>query len=219
MVAGETITRLRTALALIAALAVALFGGLTLWVGFVAGCLVVMVREWDGLSTTFPRAWQHVGLVYLVLAVTAAVMLRLQPDGLSRLLFVVTCVAATDTGAYLGGRAVGTRPLAPTISAGKTVEGLACGLALAAISGMGLILMIDAFYPTRALIYAVLLGLASQGGDLLVSWVKRRAGTKDTGTLLPGHGGLLDRLDGHLAALIFLYGLTLLERVFAVRHP
>lgn len=115
------------------------------------------------------------------------------------LLMTVVAVWAADVTAYVVGSAVGRRKIVPKISPGKTWEGTIAGfLAAGAVvvlwsrPGLGL--------PLSSVILAVLIGPAAFGGDLLESWLKRRAGVKDSGTLLPGHGGILDRIDSLLAA-------------------
>jgi phosphatidate cytidylyltransferase len=111
---------------------------------------------------------------------------------------------AADVAAYLVGSTVGRRRIAPAVSPGKTLEGtiagfVACGLAALAVGA--------AFGMPRApvVIVAIALGPAGLAGDLLESFVKRRAGVKDSGAILPGHGGLLDRLDSLAAGAIFVF--------------
>src|SRR6185295_2324925 len=131
--------------------------------------------------------------------------------GLELLLWVFLVTWSTDIGAYFVGRAIGKRKLAPSISPGKTVEGLVGGMAVAAVAGGAFVLATGLGKPL--LILAPLFALAAQAGDLFESGMKRRAGVKDSGTWLPGHGGVLDRLDGLvpvavLTALAQLSGLT-----------
>ncbi len=107
-------------------------------------------------------------------------------------------VWASDIGAYVAGRAFGGRRLAPAISPGKTWSGAAGGLLAAALAGLAL--GASGGRLGGAVLVAVVLGIASQAGDLLESAIKRGFGVKDSGSLIPGHGGLFDRLDGLLAA-------------------
>ncbi|HWA78670.1 MAG TPA: phosphatidate cytidylyltransferase [Acetobacteraceae bacterium] len=148
-----------------------------------------------------PRRWLAGGLFYLGLAAVAVVRLRLYgAAGLGNMLFVVLIVWASDSGAYLAGRVIGGAKLAPRISPSKTWAGAAGGLCLAVVAGL---LVAEGFAagPSRGVLLAsVTLGVASQAGDLLESAFKRRFGVKDSGSLIPGHGGVLDRLDGVLAA-------------------
>ena len=123
--------------------------------------------------------------------------------------FIVTW--ATDIGAYFTGRTFGKRKLAPTISPNKTVEGLFGGIVAAALLGGGWALATGLGVALLGL--APVFALAAQAGDLFESSIKRRAGVKDSGTWLPGHGGALDRLDGLvpvavLTAAAQLMGLT-----------
>jgi phosphatidate cytidylyltransferase len=149
-----------------------------------------------------PRRWLAAGLCYLGLAAVATVWLRLRgPAGLGNMLFVVLIVWASDSGAYLVGRVVGGAKLAPRISPSKTWAGAVGGLAFAVAAG---ILVAEGFAagPSAGVVLAsTTLGVASQAGDLLESVFKRRFGVKQSGTLIPGHGGVLDRLDGVLAAV------------------
>jgi len=125
------------------------------------------------------------------------------------LLLALAIVWATDTGAYFAGRRFGKRKLAPRISPNKTVEGLAGGVAagvLVAVAFAPLAGATVAQLPLVALV-AVATVLASVVGDLFESLLKRHVGAKDSGTLIPGHGGVLDRLDSVLAALpVFAFG-------------
>ena len=126
------------------------------------------------------------------------------PDAVGRanVLFVVAIVWASDIGAYLTGRLVGGPKLAPAISPGKTRSGAVGGLVAAMLAGEAVVMALGGGLSVHAAVAAVVLGVASQAGDLLESWIKRHFGVKDSGWLIPGHGGLLDRLDGMLAAAV-----------------
>jgi phosphatidate cytidylyltransferase len=141
------------------------------------------------------------GVLYAGLSAVALLWLRADGSvGRSNVLFLLMVVWASDIGAYVVGRLVGGPKLAPAISPGKTWSGAAGGLACAVAGGLlaGALLMPP---PTwRILAAAAGLGIVAQLGDLLESGIKRRFGVKDSSRLIPGHGGLLDRLDGVLAA-------------------
>jgi phosphatidate cytidylyltransferase len=131
--------------------------------------------------------------------------------GLYLLLWAFIVTWSTDIGAYFAGRSFGKRKLAPSISPAKTVEGLYGGIAAATVLGGAWVLAIGLGKPL--LVLAPLFAAAAQGGDLFESWMKRSAGVKDSGAWLPGHGGVLDRLDGLvpvavLTAAAQLMGLT-----------
>lgn len=141
------------------------------------------------------RLLPALGVPYVGAAVIALIWLRAAPaSGLRDVLVLLLVVWATDIAAYLAGRLVGGPKLAPRISPGKTWSGAAGGLAGALL--VGALAGADA----RTIGLAAVLSIVSQAGDLAESGLKRRFGVKDSGKLIPGHGGLLDRLDGVLAA-------------------
>jgi phosphatidate cytidylyltransferase len=115
---------------------------------------------------------------------------------------VVACVWATDIGGYFVGRSVGGAKLAPSISPGKTWAGLVGGMAFAAVASAlaGLIFGLGDTWSLA--LYGAIFGAVGQAGDLLESHAKRQAGVKDSGRLIPGHGGILDRVDGLMAVLV-----------------
>ncbi len=128
--------------------------------------------------------------------------LRALSGGRELIVFLLVVVWSNDIGAYYVGRAFGRRKLAPSISPGKTLEGAAGGLLSGAAAAAAMSVWIGgAFGGILVMIFvALLLGVFSQAGDLFESLVKRAAGAKDSGTLIPGHGGILDRIDGLLLA-------------------
>ena len=140
---------------------------------------------------------------FIVLFAWCALLWMRLEQGAAMTIALLVVVWSADTCAYLAGRRFGKRKLAPSISPGKTIEGLAGGLA-----GAGLVALLAAIYaldlsPAQTLIWllaSLVAALFSVVGDLFESRLKRRAGVKDSGGLLPGHGGVLDRIDGLLAA-------------------
>jgi phosphatidate cytidylyltransferase len=152
--------------------------------------------------------WTPAGLAYAGLSGLSLALLRDgDQTGLTAILFLFAVVWATDIAAYFVGRSFGGPKLAPAISPGKTqsgaiggaVGGVIAGIALAAFAGLGNL-------PLLALV-AFLLSVVSQAGDLFESWVKRRHGVKDSGNIIPGHGGVMDRVDGLVAAAFALYAI------------
>jgi phosphatidate cytidylyltransferase len=140
------------------------------------------------------------GLVFIALPLSAVVRIHaLEVSGPKLLLFTLALVWAGDTLAYFVGRAFGRMPMAPQLSPRKTWEGAAANLLGSTIVAVALFgwLHIDAF---QAVLMACLANVAGQAGDLLKSAYKRGAGVKDSGTLLPGHGGILDRIDALILA-------------------
>ena len=141
------------------------------------------------------RARLGAGLLYAVIPAIALVFLREQPgQGLMLALWTLVIVWATDIGAYFAGRAIGGPKLAPALSPNKTWAGLVGGMAAALLAGAGIASAGN--LPLFCWIAGAPLAIAAQMGDLFESWLKRRSGVKDSGKLLPGHGGVLDRLDG-----------------------
>lgn len=145
-------------------------------------------------------------LLVLAAGTAALVWLRMHSERVfgpmrvpSELLMTFLAVWAADVTAYAVGSSFGRRKIAPRISPGKTWEGTIAGF----VAGAAVVILWNRpflAFPAWALPAAVLIGPIAFGGDLLESWVKRRAGVKDSGTLLPGHGGILDRIDSLVAA-------------------
>ncbi len=145
------------------------------------------------------------GIFWIGLALTHAVMLRGLPHGIGIVLDVLAGVFLGDTGAYLGGRMFGRRPLAPAISPNKTVEGLVIGMAFAVL-GVWIAGRYQEWLPgTHALVLGLGVAVSAPVGDLFESFVKREAGVKDSGRLFGPHGGALDRLDAVLFAAVTSY--------------
>nr|WP_211112490.1 phosphatidate cytidylyltransferase [Azospirillum sp. SYSU D00513] len=141
------------------------------------------------------------GATYVALGGIGLVWLRdLPDDGLALLLFAMLAVWATDIGAYAAGRSIGGPKLAPRISPKKTWAGLIGGMVSAALVGWAVALAFGAEMPALALLAGAVVAVVSQVGDLFESAVKRRFDAKDSGRLIPGHGGILDRIDGLLVA-------------------
>ena len=136
------------------------------------------------------------GVAYAGVPVMALIVIRRQlgDDGLVWTLWALALVWATDIGAYFAGRTIGGAKLWPAISPNKTWAGLIGGVATASLFAGGLHWL--AGLPLRLTLATPVLAVLAQGGDLYESWLKRRAGVKDSGGLLPGHGGVMDRLDG-----------------------
>jgi phosphatidate cytidylyltransferase len=139
------------------------------------------------------------GVIYVGLAPLAMSWLRDFPDGgLFLVLWVFAVVWATDTGAYFTGRAIGGPKIAPSISPGKTWSGFVGGTGAAGLVGLISASISDGPGVAQVVVASLVISVVGQAGDLLISKVKRTVGVKDTGTLIPGHGGVLDRLDSLL---------------------
>ena len=141
------------------------------------------------------------GVFYVAVGMAGLTWLRdLPAAGLSLFLFVLIAIWATDIGAYAAGRSIGGPKLAPRISPKKTWAGLIGGMASSALFGWLVALAFGAARPDIALAVGAAVAVVGQAGDLFESAVKRRYNVKDSGQLIPGHGGILDRIDGLLAA-------------------
>lgn len=179
------------------------------WLLLLVAVLVVVTVVAASMRQTSMRQtgqWDASGLAYAALSGLSLALLRDgDHPGLVAILFLFAVVWATDISAYFVGRAVGGPKLAPSISPGKTqsgalggaVGGVVAGLLLAAAAGAGNLAVLG--------VVALVLSIVAQAGDLFESWVKRRHDRKDSGTLIPGHGGVMDRVDGLVAAAFALY--------------
>ena len=156
-------------------------------------------------------AYTAAGAIYVGLPLSLALVLRSEVQGLEWILIVILGAFATDTGAFFTGRAIGRRPLAPAISPGKTQEGAVGGLVagIAAVMALAALLELPLSIPQSAVLGA-LVSVAGQAGDLVESKIKRVAGAKDAGGLIPGHGGILDRLDSVVFVIVVVYAFYIL---------
>jgi phosphatidate cytidylyltransferase len=190
---NELLIRTITGIVLIAVALLAAIQGGDLLAYFVAAVATAMFYEWTRIVRGWGAAWYVSGFIYALLPALALLWIR-ERDGLDLLIWTFVVTWSTDIGAYFTGRSLGKRKLAPSISPSKTVEGLYGGIAAATLFGGGWVLTTG--LGTSLLLLAPVLAIAAQAGDLFESGLKRRAGVKDSGTWLPGHGGALDRLDG-----------------------
>jgi len=141
--------------------------------------------------------WLPVGVIYAALLGIGLVALRMAPDlGLSALIFLLAVVWATDSAAFFAGRAIGGPKLAPRISPKKTLAGAVGGLLAALAAGLAAARLSDIPGTFGLICVAFALSVSCQLGDLFESWVKRQFGAKDSGSIIPGHGGVMDRVDG-----------------------
>lgn len=209
---NELVVRSVTGVVLIAAALLAAIQGGTILAVVVAAIATAMFYEWTRLVRGWGLAWYWSGFLYALLPALALLWIRERDEhGLYLLIWVFIVTWSTDIGAYFAGRAFGRRKLAPRISPGKTVEGLIGGIAAATLLGGAWVFAIG--LGKALLACAPLFAFAAQAGDLFESSMKRRAGVKDSGVWLPGHGGVLDRLDGLvpvavLTAAVQLVGLA-----------
>lgn len=209
---SELIARTLTGAILIAIALVAAVQGGDVLAYLVAAIAALMFYEWTRIVRGWGLAWYIAGFFYALLPALSLLWIRERDaHGLDLLIWAFIVIWSTDIGAYFTGRSFGKRKLAPSISPNKTVEGLYGGIAAATLLSGAWALATGLGIPL--LLLAPVLAIAAQAGDLFESGMKRRAGVKDSGGWLPGHGGVLDRLDGLvpvavLTAAAQLLGLT-----------
>ena len=201
-------------LPVLSALTLALFA----WNGFRSPLIQVLPDTAQGLF----------GLIYIAYPLTLIPLLWKQEDGPALVLFLMVCVWAGDIAALYLGRAFGKRKLAPRLSPGKTWVGSIASIAGSILAAYIVVLIANALTARgntilhiseplwQTLILAAILNVAAQLGDLLESAIKRGAGVKDSGTLLPGHGGILDRIDALLLAAPVLWFILLIKDYFGL---
>jgi phosphatidate cytidylyltransferase len=174
-----------------------------------AACVVLW--EWTMLvrgaspppAPTRFAGWMLAGLVYAGILLLGPIALRRDPEfGLAAILFLFAVVWITDIAAYFTGRALGGPKLWPAISPKKTWSGAIGGMVGAVAAGLAVVKLMGLGVAPMLVIVAAALSAISQGGDLIESSIKRHFGAKDASHLIPGHGGLMDRLDGFLTAVL-----------------
>jgi len=170
---------------------------------------LILASEWANMVGRRP-AWMALGVLYVAVSIWALWRLRLDPEwGQMTVFWLLVVVWGADTGGYVFGMSLRGPKLAPSISPNKTWSGFFGGTLLGALAGWG---MVSYFRPEVALemaafkiiAFSAAMAVVSQVGDLLESWVKRRFDVKDSGSIIPGHGGLFDRVDGLVATAIAL---------------
>ncbi len=174
--------------------------------------LIALLKEWWELSANLNGYLRRsvIGFFWFAPALFALGWLR-YVYGASPVFWAVSIVVASDVAAYFCGRTFGKRKIFPLISPGKTWEGFLGGLTAAGVVGVVLGIILGGDWAAGGVLVALLTSIAGVIGDLTESYVKRCAGVKDSGQILPGHGGVLDRLDSHLFGLpIFVVGVMMI---------
>ena len=225
--------RLASAIVMLVIAGGALWLGGWFWTGFVVALAGGVLWEWNRLVSRFrlsgvgETAWFFAGVLYVGGAGFAMMALRNGPSifpvggqsfgygPVEVLVGYILPIVAVDVGAYFAGRAIGGPKIAPRISPSKTWAGLGGGATAAGLVAVGVELAdfgpaagapgYDVVSIVLAMLAGVMIAVLAQSGDFFESWMKRRAGVKDSGALIPGHGGLFDRLDGFLAVFFVLF--------------
>lgn len=200
---AELITRFKSAIIMaVGALLLTILHPLTFALMVLVGGGIIW-KEWFNLTKGRSIGWFFLGLIYILAAVLSLIYLR--NANLMILLSLFAIVWGGDIAGYLVGREHGKHKIAPSISPGKSWEGFAASVVVSACIAM----VFGYMAPVPHAILGALLAAIGLGGDMFESWLKRRAGVKDSGTLIPGHGGLFDRVDALMpcaivAALAFM---------------
>jgi phosphatidate cytidylyltransferase len=174
----------------------------------VFGSLLLGLRPQRGATPASDAGWTALGVLWVCGGGAAATAItRFEPGGLNLLVAMVAIVAADDIAAYFAGTAFGKHKMAPSISPAKSWEGWVGGMVAALAAGVVASLVIDELTLLHGLDIALVIGLLNPVGDLVESSAKREIGIKDSSGLLPGHGGMLDRLDAIIfcAPAVYMY--------------
>ncbi len=173
----------------------------------VFGSFLVALRPKRGATPMTDTAWTVLSVLWIGGGAAGAIAIMVLEDGIFLLVGFALSVAADDIAAYFVGTRFGKHKMAPSISPAKSWEGFAGGIAGAQFGAFLFFVFIHGLDPLHGLALGVLIGLLAPVGDLIESMAKREIGIKDSGTLLPGHGGVLDRLDAIVfcAPFVFLY--------------
>ncbi len=182
---------------------------------FISFVAIAMCIEWYELTIKNNNKkkflWMILGILYIAAPCVSFSWLIEQKNGQLIILWIILVIAGTDIGGYFFGKTIGGAKLAPRISPNKTWIGLAGGMLIATIVGTIMNIYIAQNIIFMA-VFSCLLAVLAQAGDLLESGIKRYFGIKDSGKIIPGHGGILDRVDGFIlvaplvALIIYLYG-------------
>ena len=225
---SDLAVRTASAVVMIALAGTALWLGGWWWTVFVGLIAAGILLEWMALVRGFAlpvlagALWTFAGVVYVGVATAMLLYLRTPMVPVSAIATILAAVIATDVGAYFAGRTIGGPKIAPAISPSKTWAGLIGGAIASAATVAALTVawrtpgdLAPPGIPLEALAIGIAIAIIAQTGDFFESWMKRRAGVKDSGRLLPGHGGLFDRMDGLLAVMAAGGLLFLLAGVWA----
>lgn len=196
-------------LAGIAAIPVLLGAYVAPWFGLLAGLAGILLQQRLAAARNAAPIWTAAGLAWIIGPCVGFVWLRSEPAGTATMFWLLAMVWAIDTAAYVAGKTIGGPKLAPRISPKKTWAGLVGGLLAAFLVGLAAALIVGSDKIWQVALLSGALAIVEQIGDMAESFAKRRFGVKDSGNLIPGHGGLLDRLDGMLAVVVAIVILSL----------
>lgn len=220
--------RVGSAVVMLGVVAAALWLGGWFWIGFVVLLAGLVLWEWNnlvkgfGVSAIAEVLWLFAGAAYVFAAANAMVQVRLDYPAIFVAAAFIAPIIAVDVGAYFAGRTIGGPKIAPSISPSKTWAGLMGGAVAASVvafavtanlSRMTTLDSVSAPSWIQIVIAGILIAVIAQAGDFFESWMKRRAGVKDSSRLIPGHGGVFDRLDGFLAVFFVLFVVAVVPKL------
>jgi phosphatidate cytidylyltransferase len=161
---------------------------------------ILMAFEWSSITANQPdasqqRLWAFIGLIYILMPTISLIWIREHAKGREVIFWLLANVWVTDIAAYFAGNLIGGPKLCPNISPNKTWSGLIGGVAGACLVGYITADISHSNKPAYLIILSATLGIYGQIGDLIESWIKRKFNVKDSGKIIPGHGGILDRVD------------------------
>ena len=204
----EFIKRILSSIILLPITFFVIFKGSFLFITFISICFLVSIYEWNNMSKD--KKYYKIGLILLFFSFLCIYNLRINSDDnyITFLLIVIICIS-TDIGGYVFGKSF-KGPKLTKHSPNKTIAGVFGGFTFS-ISSLLIFIYIfnEPDFSEKLIIFTVMISFISQLGDIIISYFKRRSNLKDTGKIIPGHGGLLDRIDGMIFALQFSYILTL----------
>lgn len=199
-------------LAGIAALSVLVAAFVVPWAGLIIGVAGILLQHRLAGARNLTPIWTAAGLAWIIAPCIGFIWLRDDPvAGIQTVFWLLAVVWAIDTAAYVAGKTIGGPKLAPRISPKKTWAGLIGGVAAALVVGAVTALIVGSDRIWQVAFLSGALAIVEQIGDMAESFAKRRFGVKDSGNLIPGHGGLLDRLDGMLAVVVAVVILSLVS--------
>jgi len=205
---SEFIKRILSSIILIPVTLFFIIKGSYLFIFFISICFGILIYEWHLMSKK--KSYRLFGFIFLFISFYTTYKVRIDSDYWFLLFILTTCIS-TDIGGYVFGKTL-KGPKLIKFSPNKTFAGMIGGYLLSIISG---IILTNFYYsenlPFNWFIFAILISTISQLGDIIISYFKRLSKIKDTGKIIPGHGGLLDRVDGMIFALPFSYLILLVD--------
>ena len=213
---NELFQRIASSILLILVAIFFIFNGTILFILFILSCYFISAYEWQKMSKY--KSYNYLGHIFLAFSFLSVYLIRFSDENsLTNFIFALVICVSTDIGGYIFGR-IFNGPKLTRISPKKTYMGVFGGFLLAIVSTyvimklLKTILSNDFILNMNNLILIILISAVSQAGDILISYFKRLSKLKDSGNLIPGHGGILDRIDGMIFAFPFYYLIILISK-------